>query len=78
MGANRAQYLIGAPTHINPINNTAISQIRINDDKQAAEDNKRLLDGLRDLPAPLPPPYIDDIEIPAANPLSTKPRGRRV
>jgi hypothetical protein len=76
MGTTRMQYLTGAPTHINPINNTALMQIRINQDNPRTESKH--YNDLPDLPPPAPPPYFDGIERPASTPLSTKPRSRQV
>jgi hypothetical protein len=77
MGTNQTEYLTGAPTHINPINNTALMQIRLNQDNPPQQP-RRNLDNLPELPPPAPLPYFDGIEPPASTPLSTKSRNRQV
>jgi hypothetical protein len=74
MGTNRTEYLTGAPTHINPINNTALMQIRLNQDNPPQQPRY----DLPELPPPAPLPYFDGIEPPVSTPLSTKPRSRQV
>ena len=73
MGTNGTEYLTGAPTHINPINNTALMKIRLNQDNPPQQQR----DLLPALPPPAPLPYFDGIEPPASTPLSTKPRSRQ-